>query len=59
MARKMRAYGENEQHGYVLDNYCFSRNHTKSVTVRRRKRNLKKRARQENKGIVREAMVNE
>ena len=56
MARKMHAYGECEQHGrYVLDDYCFSRNHTKAATIRRWKRNLKKKARQRNKGMVREA----
>lgn len=45
MARKMRAYGENERPGkYVLDDYDFSRNHTKALTIRRWKRNLKKKA---------------
>lgn len=43
MARKMHAYGEREQQGrYVLDDYCFSRNHTKAVTIRRWRRNLKR-----------------
>lgn len=47
MARKMVAYGEQEHTGkYVLDDYTFSRNHTKAVTIRRWKRNLKKKARQ-------------
>lgn len=47
MARKMAAYGEREHGGkYVLDGYTFSRNHTKAVTIRRWKRNLKKKARQ-------------
>ncbi len=47
MARKMTAYGEREHTGrYVLDDYTFSRNHTKVVTIRRWKRNLKKKARQ-------------
>lgn len=46
MARKMRAYGENEHPGkYVLDDYVYSRNHTKAVTIRRWKRHLKKKAR--------------
>jgi len=46
MARKMRAYGENADPGkYALDNYDFSRNHTKAITIRRWKRNLKKRER--------------
>ena len=58
MARKMHAYGEREQHGrYVLDDYCFSRNHTKAVTIRRWKRKKKKKARQRNRGIAREVMV--
>ncbi len=56
--RKMRAYGENEHTGrYVLDDYCFSRNHTKPVTIRRWKRNLKKKARQNSRKIVREVAV--
>lgn len=47
MARKMSAYGEREHTGrYVLDDYTFSRNHTKAITIRRWKRNLKKKARQ-------------
>ena len=46
MARKMRAGGENEHPGkYVLDDYVYSRNHTKAVTIRRWKRHLKKKAR--------------
>ena len=58
MARKMHAYGEREQQGrYVLDDYCFSRNHTKAVTIRRWRRNLKKKARQRNRGMVREAVA--
>ena len=56
MARKMHAYGEREQHGrYVLDDYYFSRNHTKAVTICRWRRNLKKKARQRNRDMVREA----
>lgn len=44
--RRMPAYGEREHGGkYVLDDYEWSRNHTKAVTVRRWKRNLKKKAR--------------
>lgn len=44
--RRMPAYGEHEHGGkYVLDDYEWSRNHTKAVTVRRWKRNLKKKAR--------------
>lgn len=44
--RRMPAYGEREHGGkYVLDDYEWSRNHTKAVTIRRWKRNLKKKAR--------------
>lgn len=44
--RRMPAYGEREHGGkYVLDDYEWSRNHTRAVTVRRWKRNLKKKAR--------------
>lgn len=44
--RKMRAYGENEHPGkYVLEDYQFSRNHTKAVSIRRWKRDLKSVAR--------------
>lgn len=44
--RRMPAYGEREHGGkYVLDDYEWSRNHTKAVTIRRRKRSLKKKAR--------------
>lgn len=44
--RKMPAYGEREHGGrYILDDYCWSRNHCRAVTIRRRKRNLKKKAR--------------
>lgn len=57
MARKMSAYGERERRGrYVLDDYCFSRNHAKAVTIRRWKRNLKKKARQRNRRMEREAV---
>lgn len=44
--RRMPAYGEREHGGkYVLDDYEWSRNHTKAVTIRRWKRSLKKKAR--------------
>lgn len=44
--RRMSAYGEREHSGkYVLDNYNWSRNHHKAVSIRRWKRNLKKKAR--------------
>lgn len=44
--RRMHAYGERECSGkYILDDYDWSRNHTRAVTIRRWKRNLKKRAR--------------
>lgn len=36
--RRMPAYGEREHGGkYVLDDYEWSRNHTKAVTIHRRK----------------------
>ena len=41
--RKMPAYGEREHGGrYILDEYEWSRNHCKAVTIRRWKRDLKK-----------------
>ncbi|BFL45668.1 hypothetical protein [Lactonifactor longoviformis] len=44
--RKMPAYGEREHGGrYILDDYCWSRNHCRAVTIRRWRRNLKKKAR--------------
>lgn len=44
--RKMRAYGEREHGGrYILEDYCWSRNHCRAATIRRWKRNLKKKAR--------------
>ncbi len=44
--RRMPAYGEREHGGkYILEDYCFSRNHMKAVSVRRAKRDLKKKAR--------------
>nr|WP_288978328.1 hypothetical protein [uncultured Blautia sp.] len=46
----MRVYGEREHHGkYVLDDYTFSRNNRKAVTIRRWKRNLKRKARKYNR----------
>ena len=46
MRRKLRAYGEKEHRGhYVIDDYQFSHNHTKSITIRRWKRHLKQHAR--------------
>lgn len=42
----MKAYGEIEHGGkYVLDDYVWSRNHRKAITIRRWKRDLKKKAR--------------
>ena len=44
--RKMAAYGEREHNGrYALEDYEYSRNHTKAETIKRCKRNLKKKAR--------------
>ena len=44
--RKMAAYGEREHNGrYALEDYEYSRNHTKAETIKRWKRNLKKKAR--------------
>lgn len=41
--RKMHAYGERESGGrYILDDYDFSRNHTKAQIIKRWKRNLKR-----------------
>lgn len=41
--RKMPAYGEREHGGrYILDEYEWSRNHCKAVTIRRWKRDLKR-----------------
>lgn len=48
--RKMLAYGEQEHNGsYILCDYKWSRNHTKAITIRRWKRNLKKKARATNR----------
>lgn len=42
----MKAYGEVEHGGkYVLDDYTWTRNHHKAQTIRRWKRDLKKKAR--------------
>lgn len=50
--RKMHAYGERESGGrYILDDYDFSRNHTKAQTIKRWKRNLKKKARSERRRV--------
>lgn len=50
----MPAYGEHEHGGkYILDDYTWSRNHTKAETIRRWKRNLKKKARAANSRLVR------
>lgn len=55
MARKMAAYGERDQRGkFILDDYCFSRNHTRAETIRRWKRSLKKKARQTGRKTARE-----
>ena len=54
----MHAYGEREHGGkYVLDDYCWSRNHTKAITIKRWKRDLKKKARNRNKRMSREGMM--
>lgn len=53
--RKMHAYGERESGGkYILDDYEWSRNHTKAVTIRRWKRNLKKKARAARRRLLHE-----
>lgn len=42
----MKAYGERECRGrYVLEDYEWSRNHNRAISIRRWKRNLKKKAR--------------
>ena len=56
----MQAYGEREHGGkYVLDDYVFSRNHTKAVAIRRWKRDLKRRARNCNRRMIYLAMKEE
>lgn len=54
--RRMPAYGEREHGGrYILDDYIWSRNHTKAETIRRWKRNLKKKARAANVRMLRKS----
>lgn len=56
--RKMHAYGERESGGrYILDDYDFSRNHTKAQTIKRWKRNLKKKARSERRRVEHKALA--
>lgn len=58
MRRKLKAYGEKEHRGrYVLDDYEFSRNHTKAVTIRRWRRHLKQHARRAANKVCREYMI--
>ena len=46
----MRAYGEREHGGkYILEDYTWSRNHRRAETIRRWKRNLKRKAGKHNK----------
>ena len=53
----MRAYGENEHKGkYVLEDYQFSRNHTKGIVIKRYRRHLKKIARLASKSFIRNFM---
>lgn len=55
--RKMPAYGEREHGGrYILDEYEWSRNHCRAVTIRRWKRDLKKKARAYNRRVMHQAM---
>lgn len=50
MEAAMRAYGEREHKGkYVLEDYAWSRNHHRAVTIRRWKRHLKRKARKNNR----------
>ena len=57
--RKMSAYGEREHNGrYVLDDYEFSLNHTKAETIRRWRRDLKKKARSRRRKEIYKAMQN-
>ena len=54
--RRMRAYGEEEHGGrFILDQYSWSRNNSKAVTIRRWKRGLKKKARAKNRAAMRRA----
>ena len=55
--RKMAAYGEREHNGrYALEAYEYSRNHTKAETIKRWKRNLKKKARSYRRSEIYKAM---
>lgn len=55
--RKMPTYGERELNGkYTLEDYEYSRNHTKAETIRRWKRNLKKKARSHCRNEIHKAM---
>lgn len=48
--RRTHAYGEREQgRKYVLDDYTWSRNSIRGLTIRRWKRLLKKKARSKNR----------
>ena len=53
-------YGEREHGGrYILDEYEWSRNHCRAVTIRRWKRDLKKKARAYNRRVMHQAMQGE
>lgn len=55
--RRLKPYGEREQRGrFILDDYSWSLNHTKAVTIHRWKWNLKKKARANNRANLRKAM---
>lgn len=55
--RKMAAYGEREHNGrYAIADYEYSRNHTKAETIKRWKRNLKKKARSYRRSEIYKAM---
>lgn len=52
--RRMHAYGEVEHGGkYILEDYEYSRNHTKAKTIKKWKRNLKKKARGAARRLIR------
>lgn len=58
MRRKLKAYGEKERGGhYILDDYEFSHNHTKAVTIRRWRRHLKQHARRAANKVCREYLL--
>lgn len=58
MRRKLKAYGEKERGGhYILDDYEFSHNHTKAVTIRRWRRHLKQYARRAANKVCREYLL--